>query len=425
MKGCGQVAESCRRVLEIEVPPEIVQKRVQAVARRLQQRARLPGFRPGKAPLALIQQRFQEDIRSQVLGELVPEYVAARVKEQNWEPVGSPAVSDIHYGEEAPLRFKATLEILPEFELQDYKSLRVEVPEPQVSGEEVEKTLEQLREQAATYINREPRPLADGDFASISIQGVSSEKVSSPVHVDEVLCEIGGPNTVREFSENLRGAGVGEEREFAVAYPSDFKDPRLAGKTLSYRVNVLGIKQKQLPELDDDFARQVGEFSSLEALRQHVKEDLRRAKLQEDEQNARSQLRQRLVEMHDFPVPEALVERQVERRLERLRRQIAAQEAIPQNWSPDWGPIRASQREAAAEDVKSTFILEKIAYQETVEVDEEDLEKEIQKIAAATRQSVDFIRSRLTSEGGLDKIKSRLRIEKALDFVFHNARKLE
>lgn len=417
------MADSCRRVLEIEIPPEVVEERAEAVARELQRRSRLPGFRPGKAPVSVIRQRFQDDIRSRVLQQLVPEYIAALAREHNWEPVGNPSVTDVQYEEAAPLKFKATLEVLPEFDLEDYRGLRVQVEEPAVPEEEVEKTLEQMREQAAAYVNVEPRPLRDGDFASIAVQGASPGKELPGVRVDEILCEIGGPNTVQEFTENLRGAQVGEERSFDVVYPGDHGDPRLAGQSVSYQVKVLGIKQKQLPGLTDDLARELGEFDSLEGVRRSIREGLRTAKLRQAEQEARGRLRHQLVALHDFPIPETLVERQIERRLERLRRQLAAQGMDPRSLSLDWGKVRASQREGAVEDVKSAFILEKIALREQIEPEQAEVERELQQIASATEQNAEALRSRLTKDGGLDRIKSRLRIEKALDFVFHQARK--
>lgn len=417
------MADSCRHVLEIEIPPQVVEERAQAVARELQRAARLPGFRPGKAPMSVIQQRFQEDIRSRVLQQLVPEYIAAVTREQNWEPVGNPSVTDVHYEAAAPLKFKATVEVLPEFALGDYGSLQVEFEEPAVSEDEVEKSLERLREQSATYVNVDPRPLRDGDFAGIAIRGAAPGKEAADVRVDEVLCEVGGADTVQEFTENLRGAQVGDELSFEVAYAADHGDPRLAGRSVSYHVKVLGIKQKQLPELTDDFAKELGEFESLDAVRQRIREDLRNGKLEEAEQKARSQVREQLVALHDFPVPETLVEKQIERRLERIRRQLQAQGVDPKSRGLDWGKIHAAQREGAVEDVKSTFILEKIAHREQIEPEDSEVAREVARIASVTEQNPEVVRSRLTSEGGLDRMKSRLRIEKALDFVFHQAKK--
>jgi len=417
------MADSCLRVVDIEVPSQVVQERAQAVVRELQRRTRLPGFRPGKAPASVIRQRFQEDIRSQVLQELVPEYIAAVAREQKWEPVGNPSVSDVQYEEDAPLKFKATVEVLPEFDLADYSGLAVEVPQPEIAKEEVEKALEDLREQAAAYVNVDPRPLRDGDFAGIAIQGGEAGKGSSDVRVDEILCEIGGANTIQEFTENLRGAEVGQEISFEVAYRPDHRDPRLAGKSVPYRVKVLGIKQKQLPELNEEFARELGTFDSLDAVRQHIREDMTKSRLEEAEHKARGEVRKQLVALHEFAVPDSLVERQIERRLDRLRRQLVSQGMDPKSVALDWGKVRAAQREEAVEDVKSTFILEKIAHQEHLEAEDSEVDQEVERIASVTQTDLGTIRSRLTREGGLDRMKSRLRIEKALDFVFHQARK--
>ncbi|MBI3896197.1 MAG: trigger factor [Acidobacteria bacterium] len=417
------MAESCRRVMEIEIPMEVVRQRVQAITMQLQRRARLPGFRPGKAPVSIVREKFRDDIRAQVLRELVPEYVWASARENQWEPVGNPTVTDVQYEEGSPLRFKATVEVLPNIELQDYRSLSVEMAEPEVSEQEVQQALEQLQEQAATYINLEPRPVQDGDYASIAVEVISPGQESPGVQMEEVLCEVGGSNTLSEFTENLRGVEVGEDRSFDVHYPSDSRDPRLAGKTISYRVKVLGLKERHLPELNDEFARELGEFDSLEAVRQQLRGNLLKSKLEEMEQTARNHLRRQLVQLHDFPVPETLVERQIERKLERLKRQIAAQGMKPQGMALDWGKIRASQREGAMEDVKSSLILEKIAQEEKLEVGEAEIEQEVQKIAVVTQQTPALVRARLTKEGGLDKINSRLRIEKALEFILRQARK--
>lgn len=407
--------------MEIEIPPEVVKKRLDAVAIQLQRRVRLPGFRPGKAPISFIQQKFRDDIRSEVLQELVPEYVRVRAQEQNWEPVGHPSVTDVQFADDTALRFKATVEILPEFQLENYGDISVPLEESKVSEEEVVKNLDRLREQAATYVNLEERPLQEGDFASIGFEGISPGKDSTPVKVEEVLCEIGGANTMKEFTENLKGAQLGEERKFEVAYPPEFNDPRLAGKTIAYKVKVLGLKKKILPELNDDFAREMGEFASLDALRQRVQDELGKAKREEAEQNAKSQLRQKLVELHDFPVPESMVERQLERRVERLRRQLAAQGVDLKSLQMDWKKLRASQQESALQEVKSALILEKIAEKEKIEAEEADIEEEIGKIAAASQQTSAMIRSRLTKEGALDKIRARIRIEKALEIIFRKA----
>jgi trigger factor len=408
--------------MEIEIPTDVVREKLAAVAQHYQKHVRLPGFRPGKAPLSIVRQRFEEDIRSQMLQELVPEYVEAQVKQNHWEPVGTPSVTDVEYAEGSPLKFKASVEVMPEFSLGDYGSLQVEYNEPAVSDDEVQKTLEGLQNQSATYVNVDPRPIQDGDLASITVHGDSAENSTAGVDLKEVLCEVGGPDTVAEFTQNLRGAEPGHEVSFDVVYPADFRDKRLAGKTIAYKVNVLGIKKKQLPELDDDFAKEMGEFETLEALRARVRENLQAAAREHAETDAKKALRKKLVELHDFSVPESLVNRQIERRVDRVRRQLASQGVDPQRLAWDWNKVRDAQREEALEDVKGSLILEKIAADRKVEVEEAELDHELDELAIAMEQPAATLRARLTADGGIDRIKSRLRIEKALDLVFQNAK---
>ena len=417
------MAESSRRVMEIEIPAEIVQEKLKAITAQFQKHARLPGFRPGKAPLSIIRRKFEEDIRAQVLQELVPEYVEVEVKQRHWEPVGQPTVSEVEYAEDAPLKFKATVEVLPEFALQDYSGLQVGYAEPAVADEDVQKALEQLQAQAATYMNVDPRPIQDGDYASISVHGDAAGKEGSGVDLQEVMCEIGGPDTVAEFTQNLRGAEPGQEVSFNVTYPPEFRDGRLAGKTIAYRVRVLGIKKKQSPALDDDFAKELGEFDSLDALRTRIRENLVESGREHAQAEAKKSLRKQLVELHDFSVPESLVERQLEKRMDRLRRHLASQGMNPERLAWDWNKVRESQFGEAVEEVKGSLILEKIADQDAIEVGEAELDSELQQLAKALNQAEASLRARLTTEGGIDRIKSRLRIEKALEVVFQNARK--
>ncbi len=414
--------ESCLRTLEIEVPEEVVRKKLLAVTSQYQKHARLPGFRPGKAPLAIVRKRYEEDIRSQVLQELVPGYVEAGVKEHKWEPVGTPSVTEVQFSDDAPLRFKAVLEVLPDFELQDLSGLKVKVAQAEVAEEEVDEALTRLQSEAATYTNVDPRPLQDGDFASISVKGISPGNANPDVELEEVLCEIGGPDTVTEFNENLRGTDIGDVRNFDVAYPDDYRDNRLAGRTVSYQVQVAGIKQKQVPDLDDEFAREVGPFDSLDALKARIREDMEKARQREAEEEARRDVRKQMVQLHDFPAPESLVEQQVERRMDRLRRHLASQGLDPKSLSIDWGEARTAQRQDAEEEVKSSLILEKIADQQDIEVEEAEVEAEIEQIAASMGQQAEAIRARLTSPEATDRIKSRLRMDKALGFVLQGAR---
>lgn len=437
--------DSCKRELVIEVPADAVQREVEKITRGFQRQARVPGFRPGKTPISIIRGRFGDDIRREVLQHLIPEYFSQRTREENLEPISGPDIQDVKFDLEGaePLRFKASFEVIPSFELAPYQDLEIEVEEPAVTDEEVDTALKQLREQAATYAAVEDRPLEDGDFALISMQGkqvaaeeapggetAASQKPGSkaqpggPVQVDDILCEIAGADTLPAFSANLRGAAPGEERVFPVSYPENFSDQRLAGRTLEYTVKVSAVKHKQVPELNDDFAKDLGPFQTLEEVRAHVRTDLLEQKRRRSEQDAKEKLIARLVELNSFPVPESLVEKQLQTRLERTVRQLAAQGVNAAKLDLDWAKLRASQREGVVRDVQAGLILERIAEREGLEVSEEDIRLEVEQLLRQqSGKDAAAMRARLTRPEVTDKIKNRLRSEKSLDFVYRNARK--
>ncbi len=419
-----------RREIQVEIPADVVSRETDNVVQKMQRVARLPGFRRGKVPPTVIRQRFAEEIKSEVVDTLVPKYFHEEAAKQNLVPVSQPRVTDLHLHEGEPLRFKATFEVLPDIELSAYQEVRVDKPDTTVTDEEVEESLNNLREQHATYSAVEDRALADGDFAQASFQGepknsaggpesAPAEGAAKPVNVDDVMVEIGGSNTVREFSENLRGARPGETRTFDVSYPADFSDQRLAGKTFTYTVTVKAIKQKRLPDLNDDLAKEIGSFASLDELKQKIRESLEHEKQHSAEREGKEKLIDELVKRHQFDVPESLVERQIDLRLERGLRALAAQGMRAEDMRKmDFNRLRAGQRDAAVREVKASLLLDRIADAEHIEVTDEELNHEVESLASQTKQSPDAVRARLTKDGALERIRNRIRNDKALDFLY-------
>ncbi|HYH01259.1 MAG TPA: trigger factor [Terriglobales bacterium] len=427
-----ETKDSCVREIQVEIPAEVVATQTETVVRKYTKLARVPGFRRGKVPATVIRQRFADDVKGEVVEALVPEYFQKETEKQKLHPVSQPRVTDLHLHDGEPLRFKATFEVLPEIEVPGYKDIRPELKDTSVNDEEVDAALKNLQEQHASYSAvTEERPLADGDFAQVSFEGVPKVEAPAegeeakpaeapkPVKVDEVLVEIGGSNTVKEFSENLREAKSGETKTFDVSYPADFSDQRLAGKTMTYTVTVNGIKTKQVPELSDEFAKQVGEFETLDALKQRIRDGIKGEKEHEAEHEAKDKIVDELVSKAEFPVPDALVDRQIDLRLERGLRALAAQGMRAEDLKRmDFNRLRAGQRDQAVREVKASLILDKIAELENIEVGDEEVNKEIEAIAAQSRQSVDEVRARLTQDGAINRIRDRIRNEKALDFLY-------
>jgi trigger factor len=411
---------TCKRELLIEVPADVVRQASDKVALNVQKNARIPGFRPGKAPMTIIKQRFASHIREEVLQDLIPAHFRSTAEEQKLAPVAMPSFEDIHFHDDEPLKFKAVFEILPEFELGEYKGLEVEYVEPEVSESELDRALERWRERDASFEPIEGRPLADGDFADVSFEGFPVAGKGAPIKVDDVLIEVGGKDTVPEFTENLRGSEPGQEREFAIEYPGDYHDKRLAGRALKYKVKVHAIKTKKLADLDDDFAKATGEFDTLQELRDDLKARLLQQKRNRRETEAKNKLLEKLTDAHDFPVPEAMVERQIEVRMERLVRQLAQQGMDPEK-SIDWAKWKESSVEPARKEVRAELLLDKIADREGIQATDEEYNEELTYMARTMRQSEDALRARIKREGTEGRVRYRIRNGKAQELLFKNA----
>ena len=417
-----------KREISVEIPAAEVTRETESQIQRYQKSARLPGFRAGHVPASIIRQRFGDGLKNDVIEALAPRYFRKEAEKQGLIPVSQPRITDLHFHDGEPLRFKASFEVLPEIQVEGYKELRADKPEIAVADEEIEQALSNLLEQRATYTDVEGRPLAQGDFAQASMDGRPKdgedvkEASANPVHMDDVLIEIGGKNTVAEFTQNLTGASTGDERTFDVSYPEDIADKRLAGKTFIYTVKVNGIKQKSLPELNDEFAKELGEFTSLDQVRKQIRENMEAEKRHTAEHVAKDKLVSELVKRNDFEVPESLIDRQIDLRLERGLRALAAQGMKMEDLKKmDLPRLRAGQREQAVGDVKSSLLLERIADLEKIEVSDEELNREIDALAKQSKQTSEAVRARLTEDGGLDRIRMRIRSEKTLDFLYHQS----
>ena len=420
-----------KREIEVEIPVEHVTRQTDSLIQKYQKVARIPGFRRGHVPASIIRQRFSEEIKTDMVEALIPRFFRLEAERLSLHPVSQPRVTDLHLHDGEPLRFKAAFEVLPEIKLEGYKELRADKPEIAVSEADVEQAIADVRERHASFNPVEGRVLADGDFAQVSLDGHPKAEQKSgeekpdegqPVHMDEVLVEIAGGNTMPEFTEHLRGTSAGDERTFDVHYPEDTQDKRLAGKTFSYAVKVQAIKQKSLPELNDEFARQLGEFQTVDDVRKVIREQIESERKHQAEHDAKEKLVGELIQRNDFEVPDSLIEQQIDIRLERGLRALAAQGLTAEQMKKmDLQRLRAGQREQAIHDVKAALLLERVAEKENVQVSDEELNRELEALARQSKQTSEAVRARLTRDGGLDRIRTRIRNEKTLDFLYHQS----
>ncbi len=411
----------CTRELVLDVPAEDVTKAFRTVTRNYQKYAKIPGFRPGKVPESVVRRRYSSEIRKEVIDGLLPERFNRGVRELGVQPVGQPQVTELTVEEGQPLHVKAAFEYIPAFSIEGYKDVTVEKPSVELTDEEFQHEISQLRESRATIEPvEEDRELVDGDWAQISYTGlVDGEPEAAPVAGQDTLVEIGGKDTVAAFNDVLRGAKPGQELKAEVIYPADYAEPSLAGRTVSYEVTVKAIKKRIIPELTDDFAKELGQYESLAELETRVREHMSNRKRRSVAAQTKDKLFAALTEKFSFPVPESLVQDQVDARLDRGLRALAAQGMETEQMRKlDFSRLRAAQRDGAVSEVRTNLLLDKIAETESITVSDEELDRELQLAALQSNEPVEALRQRLTQDGGLARIREQMKREKTANVLY-------
>lgn len=420
----------CTRELVLDVPAEEVAKAYRQTTRTYQKLARIPGFRPGKVPDSVIRRKFSADIRKEVIDKLLPERFNQAVRDLGVVPVGQPQVTELTIDEDAPLHVKAVFEYIPAFSIEGYKDVVVPKAPVAVTEDEVKHELEHLRQSRATIEPvEEDRALADGDWAQISYRGTMAgdgaeaaggEAVGPEAISDQdTLVEIGGKDTVEAFNAALRGVKPGQEIKAEVIYPADYSEAKLAGKTVSYEIDVKAIKKRTVPDLDDEFAKELGEYENLAQLDTRVREHMAARKRRAVQNETKDQLMAALSEHFQFPIPESLVQERIDARLDRGLRALASQGMEPEQMRKlDFERIRAAQRDGAIAEVKAGLLLDRIAHEENISVSDEELDQELQMAAIQTRENVDALRARLTQDDGLNRLRGQISREKTANLLY-------
>ena len=411
----------CTRELVIEANTDEVSKAFRKTTRAYQKYARIPGFRPGKAPESVIQRKFATEIRKEVIDSLLPERFNQGVRDLNIKPVGQPQVTELILEDGKPLHVKAVFEYIPDFSIEGYQSITVEKPSVEITDEEFNREMEELRESRATIEPvDEDRTLTDGDWAQITYTGViAGEADAEPVKGDDALVEIGGKDTVEAFTHALRGAKPGQELKAEVIYPADYPDKRIAGKTVTYDVTVNGIKRRTVPEFNDELAKELGGYENLSDLQTRVREHMAQRKRNSVENETKDRLFAALSEKFPFAVPESLVQDRIDARLERGLRALAAQGMQAEQMRKlDFGRLRTAQRDGAIAEVKATILMDRIAEAEQITVTDDEVQREIQIAAIQAREPVEALQKRLTEDGGIARIREQLKREKVADLLY-------
>jgi len=410
-----------RKRLTIEVPSDSVDAQIERLVSRLGRSAKVPGFRPGKVPPRVVWQRFKDEILHDVAHDLVPEALDSALRERGLEPVDTPDVREVVVEQGRPLIFVATFDVVPSFDPGEYRGVALRKPAATVEDSAVEDTLERLRQRAARFEPIEGRPLAADDWATVDLERRMADADQKPERHENVTIDLSASANPPGFSEQLVGLEAGAHTVFTVQYPADHPAKDLAGRSVEYGVTLKAIKQRVVPALDDEFAKDLGSFDSLAALRDRVRHDLEHEAAHEADRAVRGDLLADLAKRVPFAVPDALVEQELDRRVEEFARRLVEQQVDPRKAGIDWNEFRAAQRDAAIESVKAMVALDEIARREPVVVTDEDLAQEIARFAERSGRTPEAVRAQIEKDNGLARLRGGLRREKTVDLLLANA----
>jgi trigger factor len=418
-----------KKQIDVVIDAEAVRAVYDRISDNYAKAATVPGFRPGHAPRAVVRSRFKDQIRTEVLRELLPNAVQEAITEHKIEALGEPELNlenseALDHLGQRPISFNVNVDVLPEIKLNNYKGLELTRQVRPVKDEDVDAVIQQLRENSASLQPVEDRGAEAGDTVTANFHGkFVDDPQAEPINVEDVEVVLGGPGIVQEMTDNLIGAKADDEKTFLVNYPEEFSAKGLAGKSVEYTVKVSAVRVKEVPEIDDEWAQSLSdEIESLDELRQKVRADLESQAKDEAEGKMRSSILRQLVDTHDVELPERLVEHQTEHRFESVVRDMVNHGLDPRNPQLNWEKARANLQEQASFELRSSLLLEAIADAQQLEVSDQDIDDEINAIADASKQTPEQVRAVLTKQGGESSIASRLRNRKALDFLVANAK---
>ncbi|MFQ5701813.1 MAG: trigger factor [Acidobacteriota bacterium] len=410
--------DAARRSLDVEVPASLVAGDYEKACRAYARKLKVAGFRKGKVPLEIIKQRFGKEIEQETVERTIDHALQGAIADARPAPLRLPVLKEYKYSRGEPLTFRAEYEVRPKIEVKGVDDIRVTVPEPEVTDRMIGETLEELRERAARFEPVTDRGVNPGDHVVMDVTGEDKAGKRRLFHRENVMVEIGSGGPHPELTDPLRGMKVAEKRGFDLDYPPDHSQGGLAGKKVSYTVSLREIKTKILPDLDDEFARDLGGFDTLEELRSKVTQDLIARERQRLRGEARRQVIDQLLERNpDIAVPDVLVQEEMDRRVEEVARGLALQGMDPRVHNVDWDEIRRKQRDPAVRSVGAAMLLDAIGEERKIALEDDDLGRAIAQQAERRRQTPEALRAQLSKDGRLEMLEKRLLREKILDFL--------
>jgi trigger factor len=365
----------------------------------------------------MIKSRYRELVKEEVINKLFPKYYTEAIKEHNLQPLHTPHVQDIHLKEGEPLLFKARFEVEPAIEIKDYTGIKVKSPKVKIEDNEVENILKNLQERAAEMISVENRKSRQGDYVLMDISWKMEGTKGNPLLQKDSSIHLGSSDNLPQLNRELEGLAINEEKSFTIEYPQDWRVKTLAGKKVSYQVKLKEIREKNLPPIDDNLAKDLGEFSSLSELKEKIIKDLTEEKEQKRVALLEDEILHRILEKNEIEAPDIWIQQEIDFRARQLVNSLVQQGIQPQQISIDWEKFHEENRTEAIQTVKKRMILNQVAKQEGLKISDEEIKAEIETIAKKSGETFARVNSYLAKEGRLEVLKEDLLQRKALDFL--------
>jgi trigger factor len=413
----------CKRELAVEVPAELAESEYRQVVEQYRKLVVVSGFRKGKVPASVIKARYAKEIETEFYGKMIPGLLKKAMEEQKVSPIAEPSINEIHFNPGEPLKFSAHFEVKPEMTVTGYKGVEVKKPEvTEIKDEDVDRVIQQFQDAKAAFNPVTDRSLRKGDFAEVNLWGTFTSGRKKNFFRDSVLLEVGGEGNPPGFNTHVAGMNPGQELEFLAMHPQDDPNPAFSGEEVKYRVKLLEIKMKTLPDLDDEFARDVAGCDTVADLRKKIRGDLEKM----EERKARQTLREEIItairEKNPVEPPTVYVEKEIDARIQMVVKNVLDQGMDPAKLEIDWGEMRNRFRPDAEKSASNALILEVIAGLEKIEVTDQEILDEIAAYTEGTDKSPEETRAVLEKEGRLESVRNQLLTRKTIDFLAENAK---
>jgi len=416
MKSNLKEVSNCQREIEIEIGAQKVSQELEKILSDYSRKTKIPGFRPGKAPKDIVKRMFYPEIKDSLINTLAPKALSQEVKSLNLNLIGSPVISDVYFKEGEPLRFKVKFEIWPEITLPDYNQIKVKKKKNSVSADEINKTLEELRLKSSQYIPVEGRGVASGDYVVVEIKG-RDLKTKRFLPTEKIAVIADDPQNDKTFNQKLLGLKSNQKTSFTISYPKDDKNKRLAGKTIEYSIKIISIKEKKIPAINDDFAKDLGEYNNLKDLKKEIRANLLAAKERESKKKIAQEVLKKIAAQIKVELPESLV---AEETAAIVQKKLSSQ-SLPNLKEEEAAKIKAKAKLQARENILNQLILSKIAEKEKLSISDEEINQELKAIAKANNYPLAKVIEAFNQKGRRQELQESLLFKKTVDFLADKA----